>query len=75
MYGPETAPPNFVAADAKKSNVEHGIVLRREAMTLMGHDGPVLAVRFDASGMYCVSCGKVTLLSTMRRTCMGKYNI
>lgn len=26
---------------------------------LTGHDGPVLAVRFNSNGNYCVSCGKV----------------
>ena len=26
---------------------------------LRGHEGPVLAVRFNAQGSYCISCGKV----------------
>ena len=31
----------------------------REAHVLKGHDGPVFAVRFNKTGTYCVSCGKV----------------
>lgn len=31
-----------------------------EALTLTGHEGPVLAVRFNNTGTYCLSCGKVT---------------
>jgi mitogen-activated protein kinase organizer 1 len=30
-----------------------------ELNILRGHDGPVLAVRFNTSGTYCLSCGKV----------------
>ncbi len=30
-----------------------------EAHCLKGHEGPVLAVRFNRSGTYCLSCGKV----------------
>ena len=30
-----------------------------EAFTLRGHDGPVLGVRFNKAGTYCLSCGKV----------------
>lgn len=26
---------------------------------LIGHEGPVLNVRFNPKGTYCVSCGKV----------------
>ncbi|CAK0757293.1 hypothetical protein CVIRNUC_002528 [Coccomyxa viridis] len=29
-----------------------------EAFTLRGHDGPVLGVRFNKAGTYCLSCGK-----------------
>ena len=28
-------------------------------LQLAGHEGAVLAVRFNASGTYCLSCGKV----------------
>jgi hypothetical protein len=31
----------------------------QEAAVLRGHDGPVLAVRFNEQGTYCLSCGKV----------------
>ena len=27
--------------------------------TLTGHEGPVLAVRFNGQGSHCISCGKV----------------
>jgi len=27
--------------------------------TLTGHEGPVLNVRFNPKGTYCISCGKV----------------
>jgi len=30
-----------------------------EAFCLRGHEGAVLAVRFNRSGTYCLSCGKV----------------
>ena len=32
---------------------------KKEAAVLRGHDGPVLAVRFNIQGTYCLSCGKV----------------
>ena len=31
----------------------------QEAHTLRGHEGPVLAVRFNTQGTYCMTCGKV----------------
>lgn len=31
-----------------------------EAGVLAGHEGPVLAVRFNAQGTYCLTCGKVS---------------
>ncbi|RWW21957.1 hypothetical protein BHE74_00021872 [Ensete ventricosum] len=31
---------------------------RKEANVLKGHEGPVLAVRFNGDGNYCLSCGK-----------------
>lgn len=31
--------------------------------TLRGHEGPVLAVRFNVQGSYCISCGKVLILN------------
>ena len=32
-----------------------------ETACLKGHEGPVYAVRFNATGTYCLSCGKVGL--------------
>ena len=32
---------------------------RTEEHVLKGHEGPVLAVRFNTQGTYCLSCGKV----------------
>ena len=42
-----------------------------EAFTLRGHDGPVLGVRFNKAGTYCLSCGKVgyTLWHVMQIFC------
>ena len=31
---------------------------RSESQTLSGHEGAVLAVRFNRDGNYCLSCGK-----------------
>jgi hypothetical protein len=37
-----------------------GLALPSElAYTLTGHEGPVLNVKFNVKGSYCVSCGKV----------------
>lgn len=33
----------------------------REARVLKGHEGAVLAVRFNPAGNYCVSCGKARM--------------
>jgi hypothetical protein len=51
-YGP--APPPELAAPN-----EH--LPSTEAAVLRGHEGPVLAVRFNSQGTYCLSCGKVGL--------------
>lgn len=48
-FGP--APPLGVAPS------EH--LPTSQAAVLTGHEGPVLAVRFNAQGTYCLSCGKV----------------
>lgn len=32
-----------------------------EVFCLKGHDGPVLAIRLNKAGTYCLSCGKVSL--------------
>ena len=31
-----------------------------ETACLKGHDGPILAVRFNRTGTYCLTCGKVS---------------
>jgi mitogen-activated protein kinase organizer 1 len=47
------------------------------AITLSGHhDGPVLAVRFNSSGSYCLSCGRdrtVKLWNPHKGTCIKSY--
>lgn len=35
----------------------------QETACLQGHDGPILAVRFNRTGTYCLTCGKVRLPS------------
>lgn len=32
----------------------------KEVIRLSAHDGPVLGVRFNRQGTYCMSCGKVS---------------
>lgn len=49
-YGPN-APPELGGPQEHLPN--------REAHVLRGHDGPVLGVRFNTQGTYCLSCGKV----------------
>ena len=43
-----------------------------EAFCLKGHEGPVLAVRFNSSGTYCLSCGKVRWLTLL---VLGSVNV
>jgi hypothetical protein len=50
-YGPQ-APPDLGAAPNEHLPVT-------EAAILLGHEGAVLAVRFNTQGTYCMSCGKV----------------
>lgn len=38
---------------------EHEHLPCQEAFELLGHEGAVLNVRFNATGTYCMSCGKV----------------
>ena len=38
---------------------QHGSLPGALAHTLAGHDGPVLAVRFNEAGTYCLSAGRV----------------
>jgi mitogen-activated protein kinase organizer 1 len=50
-FGPAAA-PGLAAPD------EH--LPTAEAAVLTGHSGPVLAVRFNTQGTYCLSCGKAS---------------
>jgi hypothetical protein len=49
--GPAPAPGSLLPPNEKLPS--------SEAFCLKGHEGPVLAVRFNALGTYCMSCGKV----------------
>ena len=42
---------------------------KEEIFCLKGHDGPVLAVRFNKAGTYCLSCGKVSRIITLNSFC------
>ena len=39
----------------------------QEAAVLRGHEGPVLAARFNHNGQYCLTCGKDRTLRCVRR--------
>mmetsp|Transcript_14229 Transcript_14229/g.27306 ORF Transcript_14229/g.27306 Transcript_14229/m.27306 type:complete len:313 (-) Transcript_14229:1216-2154(-) len=44
--------------------------------TLVGHEGPVLAARFNHNGQYCLTCGKdrtVRLWNPARELCLKTY--
>jgi len=41
----------------------------QEAAVLRGHEGPVLAARFNHNGQYCLTCGKDRTLRCVR--CCG----
>ena len=50
---------------------------QQELHCLKGHDGPVLAVRFNTAGTYCLSCGKVfaaALLLPCMVTCIASLH-
>ncbi|KAK8985122.1 hypothetical protein V6N11_076812 [Hibiscus sabdariffa] len=44
--------------DKNKSNMSSSELPRKEANVLKGHEGAVLAARFNSDGNYCLSCGK-----------------
>ena len=44
----------------------------KEAAVLKGHDGPVYAVRFNNTGTYCLTCGKVKVLPAIFYLCPWK---
>ena len=50
----------LMPAKASAELTEH--LPTEEAFCLKGHEGPVLAVRFNSTGTYCLSCGKVRWL-------------
>ena len=52
-FGPELRPPSVEAWQLAEP------LPNTEVATLQGHDGAVLAVRFNKSGTYCLTCGKV----------------
>ena len=52
-FGPELRPPSVEARQLAEP------LPNTEVATLQGHDGAVLAVRFNKSGTYCLTCGKV----------------
>ena len=51
--GPAPAPGSLLPPNEKLPT--------SELYCLKGHEGPVLAVRFNTQGTYCLSCGKVRL--------------
>lgn len=55
--GPQ-APPGLAAPSEHLPTNEHAV--------LKGHEGPVLAVRFNRQGTYCLSCGKVRQAGVVR---------
>lgn len=67
IYGP--VPPPETA-----HQTEH--LPTRETATLVGHDGPVLAVRFNSQGTYCLSCGRdrtIKLWNPYKQTLIKTY--
>ena len=55
-YGP--APPPEVPEEELPDPLP-----THETACLQGHDGPILAVRFNRTGTYCLTCGKVCYAS------------
>jgi len=56
-YGPAPPPEAIVEEPADPLPTQ-------ETACLQGHDGPILAVRFNRTGTYCLTCGKVSILKT-----------
>ncbi|GMH42600.1 hypothetical protein BSKO_10519 [Bryopsis sp. KO-2023] len=50
QFGPEPPP--------EQEDDETDLLPCRQRVTLTGHDGAVLAIRFNKEGTYCLSCGK-----------------
>ncbi|KAK3279287.1 hypothetical protein CYMTET_12816, partial [Cymbomonas tetramitiformis] len=49
---------------------------KSEVAVLRGHEGPVLAVRFNHNGQYCLTCGKdrtIRLWNPHRELCIKSY--
>ncbi len=61
-YGP--APPPEVIEEEPAE-----LLPTQETACLQGHDGPILAVRFNRTGTYCLTCGKVSMLKTVCYMC------
>lgn len=68
-YGP-APPPEVLEEEPPEPLPTH------ETACLQGHDGPILAVRFNRTGTYCLTCGKVrsqvTEVKPMRLFCQKK---
>lgn len=54
--GERVLAPSLPVPVVKKMSVED--LPRKEVNVLKGHEGAVLAARFNADGNYCLSCGK-----------------
>lgn len=52
MLGPQLPPEEATSAAVAQ-------LPDSKSVELKGHDGPIFAVRFNKSGSYCLSCGKV----------------
>jgi WD40 repeat protein len=51
--------PNGVDAERMEpTSAAVGLLPTKEVTVLRGHEGAVLAVRFNKDGKYCLSCGK-----------------
>lgn len=61
-YGP--APPPEVIEEEPAE-----LLPTQETACLQGHDGPILAVRFNCTGTYCLTCGKVSMLKSFCYMC------
>lgn len=53
MYGPAPAPEGDTLSKAAQMQLPS-----EKTASLSGHSGPVLAVRFNKEGSYCLTCGK-----------------
>lgn len=59
--GPAPPPGALLPPNERLPSQEHAV--------LKGHEGPVLAVRFNVQGTYAMSCGKVRTSRMQLRGC------